>query len=72
MKLAGAKAQDRFDCSHDSEGRIILRKLAPVPGTVEAPRSRKRLLRRKDGTTVLAGGERYGTEDVRRMLEEFP
>jgi len=69
VKLPDARPGELFDYSRDAEGRIILRRMTPVS---ETKTSRKRLVRRKDGTTYFVGGVAPTTALVKKLLEDFP
>ena len=65
---ANFKAGDAVDVAADGTDTLIIRRMKPALKV----NKKIRLVRKKDGWSVLVGGPRLTTEDVKRMLEDFP
>jgi len=63
------KGGDLVKLESEDADTLIVRRLKPVER--KAP-PRKRLVRRKDGSTYLTGGKPVTNEDVRRIMADFP
>jgi hypothetical protein len=59
---------DVVEIETEGEDVVIVRRMKAA----ERSRSRPRLVRRKDGSTVFVGGPPVNAEIVKRLLEDFP
>ncbi len=51
-----------------NQDTLVIRRMKPLP----KPNKKIRFVRQKDGWSVLPGGPKLTTEDVKRILEDFP
>jgi len=59
---------DVVEIQTEGEDVVIVRRMKAV----ERKHPKARLVRRKDGTTVIAGGAPVNDEIVKRIMENFP
>ena len=59
---------DLVELKLNGEDEVILRRAKAAPPTISV----KRLVRLEDGFTVFVGGPNISSEDVKRLLEDFP
>ena len=68
--LPDIEAGERFDYTVDSEGRIILRRLAPIPDSVERPARLVKLKRDSKGRLRPLSSVNVDPHQVARLVRE--
>ena len=61
-------AGDVVEIETEGEDVVIIRRMKAVKRRPH----KMRLVRRRDGSTVIAGGPGITSEDVKRIMEDFP
>jgi hypothetical protein len=68
--LPGIEPGERFDYTLDSEGRIILRRLKPVPEVAERPARLIKLKRDGEGRLRVPSSVRVSRDEIVRSVRE--